>query len=101
MALSALDLADVIDICIDNVFAHTPEGTGFAVSLEVANGRLRLAVTDQGPGFAAAASGPRPGTSGLGLQLARRTIERAGGTVAMSAPGRSPAEVLIELPVAG
>lgn len=101
VALSALDLADVIDICIDNVFAHTPEGTGFAVSLEVVNGRLRLAVTDQGPGFAAAASGPRPGTSGLGLQLARRTIERAGGTVAMSAPGRSPAEVLIELPVAG
>lgn len=101
VALSALDLADVIDICIDNVFAHTPEGTGFAVSLEVVNGRLRLAVTDQGPGFAAAASGPRPGTSGLGLQLARRTIERAGGTVAMSAPGRSRAEVLIELPVAG
>ena len=98
VGLSALELGDVVDICIDNVFAHTPEGTGLGVKLTDADGVATLVVHDDGPGFPAQRSEPRPGTSGLGLQLARRLVEQAHGSLSTSPPG-APGEVRIELPV--
>lgn len=97
VGLSALELGDVVDILIDNVFAHTSEGTGLAVTLNGADGTTTLVVRDEGPGFPARRAEPRPGTSGVGLQLARRLVEQAHGSLSTSAPG-TPAEVRIELP---
>ena len=57
------DLADVVDVLIDNVFAHTPEPTGFAVRLATRTATVRLVVTDDGPGPAGPA-GDRPGRPG-------------------------------------
>ena len=97
VGLSALELGDVVDICIDNVFAHTPEGTGLAVKLAVEGDAVTLVVRDNGAGFPAQRSEPRPGTSGLGLQIARRLVEHAHGSLTTSAPG-TPGEVRITLP---
>jgi signal transduction histidine kinase len=43
------DLADLVDCLIDNVFAHTPEQTPFAVRLDVNETTVRLVVSDDGP----------------------------------------------------
>ena len=91
VTVSDEDLVNVVDILIDNVFAHTPDQVAFAVRVEVGTGQLHLTVQDRGPGIAATASGDRPGTSGLGLDIVRRTAAAAGGAVAISAhePGTS------------
>jgi signal transduction histidine kinase len=101
VGLSALDLGDLLDICIDNIFAHTPDGVGFRVALEVAGDVAHLVIGDGGAGFPSRPAGPRPGTSGLGLQLARRTVERAHGALRTSAAGHPGGEVRIDLPLAG
>ncbi len=74
LTTEALDAA--IDALVGNVFAHTPEGTGFHVKVRSANGALPPAVIvdDDGPGVAdldlveRGASGA--GSTGLGLDIA-------------------------------
>ena len=100
VGMSALELGDVIDICIDNVFAHTEEGTAFAVSLEQVGDQAVLVISDRGAGFAEYPSLPRPGTSGMGLHLARRSVQSAGGTLETSPWGQPGAEVRISIPLA-
>ena len=80
--LSAEDLRDVVDVLVDNVFAHTPEGTGFTIEL-VSGEQTRLVVTDAGPGPSYPVE-PRQGSTGLGLQIVRRTVAAAGGTVTVT-----------------
>jgi signal transduction histidine kinase len=88
------DLEALVDALLGNVFAHTPDGAGFAVRLGPRPaGGARLLVADAGPGLAAGADVLRRGVSGggstgLGLDIARRTAEQAGGGVTL---GRSAA----------
>ncbi len=97
--LSALELGDVVDICVDNVFAHTPEGTGFSVRLLVEPGQAVLVVSDRGPGFAPARE-QRPGSSGEGLHIVRRLVRQADGSVQTSPVGAPGATVRVTLPLA-
>ena len=94
VAMDAADLVDVVDALLDNIFAHTPDGTDFAVSLTRSEPRLaRLEVSDAGPG----ARGPdlavrghsTADSSGLGLDIVRRAAIAAGGdlTITSSASG--------------
>lgn len=99
VAMSELELGDVVDICIDNILAHTPEGTAFGLELVTTGTNLTLAVIDSGPGFPDQPGAPRLGTSGMGLQIARRLIGRAGGSLTTSAAGSTGARVRIELPI--
>jgi signal transduction histidine kinase len=101
VGLSALELGDVVDILIDNIFAHTPEGTAFRLELVAAAATATLVVADAGPGFPTERGEPRPGTSGMGLRIARRLVARAHGTLATSAAGAGGSEVRIELPLVG
>jgi signal transduction histidine kinase len=78
------ELADVVDVLIDNVFAHTPEGTPFTVGLRHEGDEALIIVADAGPGVAATRDDDRPGTSGLGLDIARRTAEGCGGRLTVS-----------------
>jgi len=83
-AIDAADLVDVVDALVDNVFAHTPDGTAFAVSLTRSDPRLvRLEVADAGPGAAGpdvTTRGHSTGDStGLGLDIVRRAAVAAGG----------------------
>jgi signal transduction histidine kinase len=88
-AIDATDLVDVVDALVDNVFAHTPDGTAFAVSLSGSDSAMvRLDVADSGPG-AANPDVTRRGHStaestGLGLDIVRRAAIAAGGELALS-----------------
>jgi signal transduction histidine kinase len=102
VAMPAPDLVDVIDICIDNVFAHTAEGVAFGVTL-VDGDEVVLVVTDEGPGFATphssdAADDEVVGRSGVGLQIVERLATGFGGSMRTSAPGVAGATVTVSLP---
>ena len=86
VGVGAPDLAACMDVLLGNVFAHTPEGTGFTVRLtRRAGGGGRVSVEDTGPGFSdndpvrRGASGG--GSTGLGLDIARSTAEASGGSL--------------------
>ncbi|MET7401401.1 HAMP domain-containing sensor histidine kinase [Dactylosporangium sp. NPDC005572] len=90
VAVSAGDLAATVDALLGNVFAHTDEGAGFAVTLRRSGSGAVLVVDDEGPGFPPAAGGrgvSGAGSTGLGLDIARSTAETAGGSLTV---GRSP-----------
>ncbi len=90
--MDAVDLRDVLDILVDNVFAHTLEGSPFAVRLHressagrdpaavlrVESGAVKAPENSSGQvGASTEAAGSR-GT-GLGLQIARRALASRGG----------------------
>ncbi|HEY3546714.1 MAG TPA: ATP-binding protein, partial [Propionicimonas sp.] len=99
VALGAADLGDLVDICIDNVFAHTADGTGLAVTLTRAGASALLVVTDEGPGFAATPGTQRQGSSGFGLQIVGRVLAKVGGSLRTSAPGEQGGRVELTLPL--
>jgi signal transduction histidine kinase len=77
------ELTAVLDALIGNVLDHTPLGTGFCVTVRTADDTAELLVEDEGPGFpdgAADRGTSGVGSTGLGLDIARRTAEEAGGT---------------------
>jgi signal transduction histidine kinase len=90
---SESDLAAAVDALLGNVFAHTPDGTGFGVSVRPGSGGgAVIVVRDQGPGFADAGvlerGESRSGSTGLGLDIVRRTaLASAGEAQVQRAPG--------------
>jgi signal transduction histidine kinase len=100
--LDEVDLRDVVDVLVDNVFAHTPEGTPFSVAVRREHGArrevVRIVVADRGPG-----PGPRPrpgpGHTGLGLEIVRRTVGPAGGDVEVGAAPEGGTVVDVRLPL--
>ncbi|MGV8909416.1 MAG: ATP-binding protein [Propionicimonas sp.] len=99
VALGAADLGDLVDICIDNVFAHTGEGVDLSVTLTRNARAAVLVVDDEGPGFRALPGEPRQGSSGFGLQIVRRVLAKAGGSLHTSAPGAAGGRVELTLPL--
>ncbi|MFE0463293.1 ATP-binding protein [Kitasatospora sp. NPDC058965] len=78
------ELAAVVDSLVGNVFRHTPEGTGFAVSVRRTAQSVVLTVEDGGPGIADPAGALSRGVSsggstGLGLDIARSAAESTRG----------------------
>ncbi|MBM2614081.1 HAMP domain-containing protein [Actinoplanes sp. LDG1-06] len=81
-AVSADELAAAVDALLGNVFAHTPDETPFSVRLEAVPTGVLLTIADRGPGMPAgvARRGVSGGDStGLGLDIARRAAQAAGG----------------------
>ncbi|MFN8196380.1 MAG: HAMP domain-containing sensor histidine kinase [Nocardioidaceae bacterium] len=93
------DLADVVDVLIDNVFAHTPDGTAFEVRLSVVADRVTLTVVDEGPGMSEETRADRPGSTGLGLDIARRVAEGSGGELWVHSGTAGGARVELGLPL--
>ncbi len=83
VGVDADDLADAVDALIDNVFAHTSEGTAVRLAVLAPQlGPVEVVVEDAGPGLPVDMSergASQVGSSGLGLDIARRMAESSGG----------------------
>ncbi|WP_291759609.1 HAMP domain-containing sensor histidine kinase [Cellulomonas sp. 73-145] len=81
--VGAAELGAALDVLVDNVLRHTPTGTALALTVHRGPGVVVVAVADAGPGLADGALTQRgrsgTGSTGLGVDVARRTAERAGG----------------------
>lgn len=98
------DLAATLDVLIENVHAHTPDGVAYRIALRREADAAVLVVEDAGPGFAdaaVAARGASSGSTGLGLDIARRTVEEAGGSFAIGASVAGGAAVRLTIPILG
>jgi len=96
------DLATAADSLIGNIFKHTPEGTGFAVTLHRGEGAVLLLVADAGPGIADPDAALRRGSSGagstgLGLDIARRVAESTGGGLKIGVSALGGAQLQLRL----
>jgi signal transduction histidine kinase len=106
VAVSAEELEAALDALLGNVFTHTPEGTAFRLLVfPRPGGGVRLAVEDDGPGVsgdlvARGASGAGSTGTGLGLDIARRTAEAAGGSLRIGSGPRGGARIELDLPPA-
>lgn len=100
------DARTVLDVLLDNAFRHTPTGTPVQVQVLEDDEEVLLVVADDGPGFPAGVevmdrgrSGG--GGSGLGLDIVRRAVVRAGGRVELDRTEPSGARIRCVLPRAG
>ena len=90
---AAADLAAALDCLLENVVAHTPEGVALAVVVDTrppdGPGAV-VAVRDRGTGVppeALVRGRSDRGSTGLGLDIARRCAERSGGSIVLVPPG--------------
>lgn len=79
-------LAAAVDALVGNVFRHTAEGTGFAVSVQRTAQSVLLVVEDGGRGIedpdsALSRGVSKGGSTGLGLDIARTAAESTRGHV--------------------
>lgn len=102
VAVAEGELSAAVDVLLENVFAHTPEGVPLAVGFGLLDGTVRIHVADGGDGIdpAAAERGTSSaGSTGLGLDIARRTAVAAGGDLQLGTSSLGGALAVIVLPV--
>ncbi|MFG2349763.1 sensor histidine kinase [Streptomyces phaeochromogenes] len=101
VGVPADELAAAVDALLGNVFAHTPDGTAFSVTLAPrAGGGALLTVADDGPGLSAdlvQRGTSLGGSTGLGLDIARRVARSSGGRMDLSTGPDGGARVTLEL----
>lgn len=81
------DLVAALDALFGNIFTHTDEGTPYAVGVVVDESTAMVTIDDAGPGIPASAAArgvSGAGSTGLGLDIARRLVTHSGGRIAIS-----------------
>jgi signal transduction histidine kinase len=97
------DLVALLDVLLDNVFTHTPEGAAVNVTISSdRDGGAHLVVEDAGPGFSHAwAAADRGisgvGSTGLGLAIVTATAEQSGGGAVLGVSQLGGAKVDVTL----
>lgn len=114
-AIEPAEFRRIVRALLENVEAHTPEGTPVRVELVERGVNVVLSVEDRGPGipdgqegtvferFARLDEARTPGAghgAGLGLSIVRSLAERRGGSVAASRPAGGGLRVDVSLPLA-
>lgn len=94
------ELEAAVDVLLENVFTHTPESAGMRVTVRaVPQGGAELTIDDDGPGFSDHRVVERGrstgGSSGLGLDIARRTATISGGRLVLGATSSGGARVTV------
>jgi signal transduction histidine kinase len=101
VALAPDDLEAAVDALLGNVFAHTPDGVAFTIRLARApGGGAVLTVADEGPGIPAGLvrrGESRGGSTGLGLDIARRAAQASGGRLELGAGATGGAVITLHL----
>jgi signal transduction histidine kinase len=101
VAATGAELEAALDALLGNVFEHTPDGTAFAITLRTTDDRFaELTIDDAGPGVNAVVERGRSGgqSTGLGLDIAKRTAESAGGTLLVTRSELGGASISLTLP---
>ncbi|MEH0973297.1 HAMP domain-containing sensor histidine kinase [Micromonospora sp. CPCC 205546] len=96
------ELAAALDAVIGNVFRYTPQGTAFEVAVSRRDGYVAIRIDDAGPGIANPDRALRRGTSdqgstGLGLDIAKRVALQANGSVSIDRARLGGASVVMLL----
>jgi signal transduction histidine kinase len=96
------EVGSVLDALIGNVMTHTPPGTPFEVRLNEDDGRAALIIGDAGPGFPpgldpAGRGVSGAGSTGLGLDIARKLAEKTGGSMRLSRSPLGGAQIELKL----
>ncbi len=83
VAVGAAELGAALDVVLDNVFKHTKPGTRLTLAVTADAQTVRVTVADAGPGMPDLKLARRgrsgTGSTGIGMDVARRTAEHAGG----------------------
>jgi len=100
--LPRAELAAALDAVLGNVFRYTPQGTAFEVAISRRDGYVAVRVDDAGPGIANPDRALRRGASdrgstGLGLDIARRAAQQARGSVSIDRARLGGASVVMLL----
>jgi signal transduction histidine kinase len=99
--VDATELGAAVDTLLQNVRVHTADGTAAEVRDEaLPAGGAVVAVADAGPGLPPGAEErgrSTAGSTGLGLDIARRSAEASGGRLVLSRGPLGGAEVRLEL----
>jgi signal transduction histidine kinase len=105
VGLSPEAVEAVVDALIGNVFSHTAPGTGYAVAVGADRGRPWLEVSDEGAGLRSTGLAKRgvsgAGSTGLGLDIVRRTAELVEGSMEMNDRPGEGAVILVWLGAGG
>ncbi|MEU7908224.1 HAMP domain-containing sensor histidine kinase [Actinoplanes sp. NPDC049118] len=96
------ELAAALDAVLGNVFRYTPQGTAFEVGISRRDGWVAVRVDDAGPGIDDPEKALRRGESdqgstGLGLDIARRAAQATGGSVSLDRAAMGGASVVMLL----
>ncbi len=102
MPVPRAELAAALDAVIGNVFRYTPQGTAFEVAISRRDGYVAVRVDDAGPGIANPERALRRGASdrgstGLGLDIAKRVTLTAHGSVSIDQAQLGGASVVMLL----
>jgi signal transduction histidine kinase len=96
-------LTAVLDALLGNVLTHTAPPSGCRIAVERVDGRVRIRVDDDGPGIppdAVRRGRSGGGSTGLGLDIARRTAENVGGALDLGRGDHGGGRVDLWLPLA-
>jgi signal transduction histidine kinase len=96
------ELAAALDAVLGNVFRYTPQGTAFEVGISRRDGWVAVRVDDAGPGIedperALLRGQSNQGSTGLGLDIARRAAQATGGSVSLDRAAMGGASVVMLL----
>jgi signal transduction histidine kinase len=102
VGVPAPELAAALDAVLGNAFRYTPQGTALEVAVTRHDGWVAVRVDDAGPGIAdpdrAVQRGASDrGSTGLGLDIARRVAQAGGGSVSLGTSRLGGASVVLLL----